>query len=360
MRSFHHSTGIRCAVPRLLGPCALVALPGLASCQDAAQVVIEEESVTAGASPRPSLPRTIVLMPNAEVSDRTGGCEFDGVNACDAKYSYVTPQLLPVALAGDGTRIDDIIVQHMVDNQVQSGWSPPLGPCKGAGQWWTERHVWLTLGHLVSAYELTGSQAVKQKIVELLGWLFDHQQTPPDGDPVTGAWTHSWQAHEGSEYDAATDVRGASPWMSANIVGGLWRAWLVTGVQRIPAMLRDFGRYLDRYGFAPDELAGSWRSRCNAGGVVGWYFSSGTAPVKKVVDIQDSEGCGSDAHNPELMMAIAAARHFETDPEWHRKLSLRADQLSIYLNPDCAAVSHAARAFNWQNRNPEFIWLLAQ
>src|SRR3546814_16614977 len=61
MTSFHHSIGIHCAVPRLLGLCALVALPGLASCQDAAQVVIEEASVTAGASHRPSLPRTITL-----------------------------------------------------------------------------------------------------------------------------------------------------------------------------------------------------------------------------------------------------------------------------------------------------------
>src|SRR3546814_2729582 len=80
---------------------------------------------------------------------------------------------------------------------------------------------------------LTGSPATKQHIDELLGWLFDHQQAPPEGDPVTGAWTHSWQAHEGDSYDPATDVRGASPWMSVNIVGGLWRAWLVTHDERI-------------------------------------------------------------------------------------------------------------------------------
>ena len=292
--------------------------------------------------------------------DCTGGWEFDGVNACDAKYSYMTPQLLLVALAGDDTRIDDATVPHMVDNQVKGGWSSPLGPYKGGGQWWTERHAGLALEHLVSAYELTGSPAIKQHVVELLGWLFDHQQKPPGGDPVTGAWTHSWQAHEGSNYDPATDVRGASPWMSANIVGGLWRAWLVTRDERIPVMLRDFGRYLDQHGFAPDELAGKWRSQCNPGGIVGWYFSSATAPMEKIVDIQDNEGYGSDAHNPELMMAIAAARYFETDPEWRRRLSLRADQLAGYLNTDCAAVSHTARAFNWQNRNPEFTWLLVQ
>src|SRR3546814_3783367 len=93
--------------------------------------------------------------------DCTGGWKFDGVNACDAKYSYVTPQLLLVALAGDDTRLDDATVRHMVDNQVKGGWSSPLGPYKGAGQWWTERHNGLALEHLVSAYELTGSPATK-------------------------------------------------------------------------------------------------------------------------------------------------------------------------------------------------------
>ena len=290
----------------------------------------------------------------------TGGWEFDGVSPCDTKYAYMMPQLLLVALAGDDTRLHAATARHMVTNQVKGGWSAPLGPYNGAGQWWTERHTGLALEHLVSAWELTGSAAVRQHIDDLLGWLYAHQQTPPGGDPVTGAWTHSWQAHEGSSYDPASDVRGGSPWMSANIVGGLWRAWLVTGDERIPVMLRDFGRYLDRHGFAPDELAGKWRSTCNAGGAVGWYFSSGVAPLEQVVAIQDSEGYGSDAHNPELLMAIAAARHFETDPEWRERLERRADQVERYLNPDCAAVSHTARAFNWQNRNPEFTWLLAQ
>src|SRR3546814_2954127 len=57
VKSFHHNLGTHRAVPRLLGLCALVALPGIASCQNAAQVVLEEASVTAGASPRPSLDR---------------------------------------------------------------------------------------------------------------------------------------------------------------------------------------------------------------------------------------------------------------------------------------------------------------
>lgn len=292
--------------------------------------------------------------------DCTGGWAFDGVNACDAKYSYVTPHLLLVALAGDETRLDPDTVRQMVANQVKGGWSTPLGPYRGGGQAWTERQVGLALEHLVSAYELTGWPEVKRHIQDVVGWLHAHQQTPPEDDPVTGAWTHSWQAHEGAEYDAATDVRGASPWMSANLAGGLWRAWQVTGDDRIPVMLRDLGRYLEQHGFVPDRLAGNWRSTCNDGGAIGWYFSSATAPPERIAAIQESEGWGSDAHNPELLMVVAAARHFETDPAWRDKLSRRADALAAYLNPQCAAVSHTPRAYNWQHRNPELTWLLAQ
>lgn len=292
--------------------------------------------------------------------DCTGGWEFDGVNACDPKYSYVTPHLLLVALAGDDTRLDTATVAQMADNQFKGGWSTPMGPYAGGAQAWTERQVGLALEHLVSSYELTGSPQTRRQIEDMIGWLHDHQQAPPGGDAVTGAWTHSWQAHEGGDYDPATDVRGASPWMSANLVGGLWRAWLVTGDERIPVMLRDFGRYLEQHGFVPDDIAGNWRSTCNAGGTIGWYFSSGLAPREQVVRIQDSEGWGSDAHNPELLMVVAAARHFETDPAWREKFSRRADRLAQYLNRECAAVSHTPRAFNWQNRNPELTWLLAQ
>ncbi len=291
--------------------------------------------------------------------DCTGGWVYDGVNACDSKYAYMTPQLLLVALAGDDTRLEPTTIQHMVDNQVAGGWSGVLGPYTGGSQAWTERKVGLALTHLVSAYELTGSAATRQHIVNVIGWLHAHQQTPP-GDPFTGAWSHSWQTHEGNTYNPATDVRGGSPWMSANIVGGLWRAWRVTSDPRIPVMLRDFGRYMEQHGFAPDDLAGNWRSSCNAGGVIGWYFSSGISPMDRVIAIQNSSGGGADSHNPELLMVMAAARHFETDPTWRSAFSARAQRLSNYLNLNCGAVSHTARAFNWQHRNPEAIWLLAQ
>src|SRR3546814_13984998 len=70
VKPFHHNLGTHRAVPRLLVLCALVALPGIASCQNAAHVVPEEASVTAGASTRLSLPRPPTPPPNARAGDR--------------------------------------------------------------------------------------------------------------------------------------------------------------------------------------------------------------------------------------------------------------------------------------------------
>jgi hypothetical protein len=293
--------------------------------------------------------------------DCTGGWAFDGVNACDPKYSYLTPQLLLIALAGDDTRLSDETIGHMVENQMLGGWNFPLGPYQGGAQSWTERQIGLALEHVVSGYELTGDAGMRQDILAIVGWLHDHQQTPP-GDPYTGGWTHSWQMHEGLDYDPTTDVRGTSPWMSANIAGGLWRAWQVTGDTRIGVLLSHLGRYLENHGFATAaQLAeNDWRSSCNADGTISFYFSSALAPESAVLDIQNDQGWGADSHNPELLMVMAAARYFETDPAWRTAFSQRATLLARYLNTTCAASANTARAFNWQHRNPEAVWLLAQ
>lgn len=288
-----------------------------------------------------------------------GGWEHDGVNPCDTKYGYVTPHLLLIALAGDDTRVTPATVELMVQHQIQNA----LRPYNGGSQWWTERQTGLALTHLVSSYEITADPVTRESLEGAIDWLYDHQQTPP-GDVFTGAWTHSWQIHEGLPYNSATDVRGGSPWMSANIIGGLWRAWRVTNDPRIPVMIRDFGRYIEMHGFVSEAgfaVGGNdWRSDCNADGTIAWYFSSGIAPLAAVAAIQNDQGWGSDAHNPELLMAVAAARYFETDPTWRQTFAERAASVSLWFNLSCAAASHTPRAFNWQHRNPEAIWLLSQ
>lgn len=289
-----------------------------------------------------------------------GGWEYGSASACDTKYGYVMPHFLLLALAGDDTRVSPATVQLMLDRQVDHA----LRPYTGGNQWFTERQAGLALEHIVTSYEITGNSSTRADLETALTWLYNHQQTPPNGEMFTGAWTHSWQIHEGYNYNPGTDVRGGSPWMSANIAGGLWRAWLVTGDERIALMLRDLGRYTEVHGFVSEQgfaLGDSdWRSSCNANGTIGWYFSSGISPLQRVVDIQDAQGAGSDAHNPELLMVVAAARYFENDPTWRQRHDQRAELVSRWFNTSCAAASHTPRAFNWQHRNPESIWLLTQ
>lgn len=299
--------------------------------------------------------------------DCTGGWQFDGVNACDAKYAYLHPQLLLVGLAGDDTRLATTTIRHMVDNQIRGGWNLPLQPYNGAGQAWTERGIGLALEHIVSGYEITGDPAMRQAVVDVVGYLHAHQQTPPAGDAYSGGWTHSWCAHEqgtGCSYNPSTDTRGSSPWQAANVVGGLWRAWLATRDPRIPTMLRGWGRYLEDYGWigAAGFAAGgtTWRSSCNSNGAIAWYFSSPIDPLSEVVAIQHSDGWYSDSHNPELLMAVAVARYFETDSLQRAAYDQRAVSVQRYFNANCAAISGTVRAFNWQHRNPEALWLLAQ
>ena len=98
------------------------------------------------------------------------------------------------------------------------------------------------------------AQTVLDDIAQRVGWLHDHETQNPDGQPADGAWRHSWQKHENETYDAATDVRGASPWMSENIIDGLWHAWLATSDPRIPPMLTAFGRYLEKFGWIDPKL----------------------------------------------------------------------------------------------------------
>jgi hypothetical protein len=298
--------------------------------------------------------------------DCTGGWKFDGVNECDSKYSYVTPQLLLLGLAGDDTRLTPATVRTMVQNQVRGGWNLPLQRYVTRDQVWTERQIGLALEHIVSGYEITGDAAMRQNILDVVGWLHEHQQSSPAGDAYTGGWTHSWTKHEcpGCAYDAATDTRGASPWMSANIIGGLWRAWRATEDARIPAMIRSFGDYMERHGWigADGFAAGgaTWRASCNVDGAIAWYFSSGVEPLAKIATIQNSEGWYSDSHNPELYFVVAAAHFFETDAGKRAALRTRAEQVARYFNVGCGSLSGTPRAFNWQHRNPEAVWLLAQ
>jgi len=296
-----------------------------------------------------------------------GGWQFGKVNPCDAKYIYVEPTLLALALSGDDSQHDATLVGWMIG--VWDSRNGLAGAYEQPDQLFTERHIGLGLIQVVSAYELTGDAYYRSDIEQRIERLFEHQQGDPkthlliDGKERDGSWRHSWQRHEGDTYEAATDVRGASPWMSENIVDGLWHAWLVTADPRIPTMLTSFGRYLERYGWIdtsvwvkPDR---DWRHPCSGtDGQIAWYWSSASATPEQLAKIQDSEGWYSDFHTVELGLAVALARYFETDPEQRAALDRRLQRIAHSYAPACAKIASTARRFNWNNRGAGVVqWL---
>ncbi|MEZ5461180.1 hypothetical protein [Dokdonella sp.] len=293
-----------------------------------------------------------------------GGWEFGRAKPCDAKYVYVEPSLLALGLTGDDSLYTPELIDRMMALWDTGGWSGIGGPYRSPDQNFTERHIGLGLIETVAAFELTGKPEYRKRIAERIGWLHEHQENNPDLLGKDGSWRHSWQRHEGASYDVATDVRGASPWMSENIIDGLWHAWLVTADPRIPGMMVSFGRYLEEHGWITKEtfkLAGhSWRDDCSGeDGQIAWYWSSSQASMATLIRMQDEGGEYSDSHTVQLALPVAAARYFETDPAWKSKFDKRLELIAHSYAVECARTSSTARRFNWNNRGAGTVqWML--
>jgi len=292
-----------------------------------------------------------------------GGWLPDG-KPCDVKYVYIEPILLAVALSGDDSMHDAALVGKMADLWHSGGWNGPPGPYRHPTDYFTERLAGLGLIETVAAYELTGDARYRDRVLARVGWLDEQQRHNPDGLGDDGSWRNSWNVHE-NDPDGADDVRGASPWMSENIVDGLWHAWLVTQDPRIPPMITAFGRYLERYGWIDPALLvhpHDWRNECSGpGGQIAWYWSSSKATPAALMKIQESEGWYSDGHNVELGLPVAAAYYFETDPAQAALLKKRFAALSSSYAPSCAAISDTLRRFNWNNRGAGVAqWMMRQ
>ncbi|QWT21720.1 hypothetical protein KPL74_06855 [Bacillus sp. NP157] len=283
---------------------------------------------------------------------------------CDVKYVYIEPILLAMGLAGDDSMHDADTVSKMADLWASGGWNTTPGAYRAPNDYFTERLAGLGLIETVAAYELTGAKRDRERVEQRVGWLYDHQRKNPDGLGDDGSWRNSWNVHENDPH-GTDDVRGASPWMSENIIDGLWHAWLVTGDARIPPMIVDFGRYLERYGWiASKELVSphNWRNDCSGpDGQIAWYWSSSHAPAAAIAKIQESEGWYSDGHTVELGLPVAAARYFETDPARAAALQKRFEAIAHSYSPSCAAISDTLRRFNWNNRGAGVAqWMMAQ
>ena len=284
---------------------------------------------------------------------------------CDVKYVYVEPILLSLALTGDDSEHNLDTVDKMMTLWENGGWGNRPGPYTSPSQHFTERMTGLGLLETVSAYELTGDRRYLDRVNDRIGWLYDHQRNNPDGLGNDGSWRNSWNLHEDDSWNPSTDVRGTSPWMSENIIDGLWHAWLVTGDPRIPTMITGFGRYLEQYGWIKPDLLHfehDWRNPCSGpDGQIAWYWSSSHADTKTLSHIEESDGWYSDAHTVEIALPVAAAYYFEQDPKQSAALKHRLDALTSSYNIECAKTADTLRRFNWNNRGAGVVaWLIRQ
>ncbi len=298
------------------------------------------------------------------VSPSCGGGWLPDGKPCDVKYVYIEPILLAVALTGDDSMHDAATVGKMADLWQSGGWNGPPGPYRHPKDYFTERLAGLGLLETVVAFELTGDPRYRERIDARVGWLYEHQRANPDGLGNDGSWRNSWNVHE-NDPNGSGDVRGSSPWMSENIIDGLWHAWLVTADPRIPTMMTGFGRYLETYGWIDSKLLvppHDWRNGCSGPhGSIAWYWSSAHASTESLTAIQESEGWYSDGHDVELGLPIAAAWYFEKDPTQAAALKRRFTALAASYSTECAAISDTARRFNWNNRGAGVAqWMMAQ
>ncbi|MGA7436576.1 MAG: hypothetical protein WBW32_00445, partial [Luteibacter sp.] len=298
------------------------------------------------------------------VSPSCAGGWMPDEKPCDVKYVYIEPILLAVGLTGDDSMHDAALVTKMADLWASGGWNGPPGPYLGPKDYFTERLAGLGLIETVAAFELSGDKRDRQRIDDRIGWLDAQQRHNPDGLGDDGSWRNSWNVHENDPH-GADDVRGASPWMSENIIDGLWHAWLATDDARIPPMIVDFGRYLERYGWIDQKLLVSphnWRNDCSGpNGQIAWYWSSSHAPAAAITKIQESEGWYSDGHTVELGLAVAAAHYFTTDAGQAVALKKRFEAIGDSYSPACAAISDTLRRFNWNNRGAGVAqWMMEQ
>jgi hypothetical protein len=298
------------------------------------------------------------------VSPSCGGGWLPDEKPCDVKYVYIEPILLAVALTGDDSMHDAATVGKMADLWNSGGWNEAPGPYSHPDTYFTERLAGLGLIETVAAFELTGKPAYRERVEARVGWLRDHQTHNPDGLGDDGSWRNSWNVHENDPH-AGNDVRGASPWMSENIIDGLWHAWLVTSDARIPPMIEAFGQYLERYGWIDAGILVNphdWRSACSgAGGQIAWYWSSSKAKTDALIKIQETDGWYSDGHTVELGLPVAAAYYFEKDPARAAALKKRFAALGSSYSAECAAASDTLRRFNWNNRGAGVAqWMMKQ
>jgi len=132
----------------------------------------------------------------------------------DFKYSYGESLLANLILTGDD-RVPNII------EKMIPVWDSFRTQYTLKSNFWTERHVAYQLLGYLSAYEIFGTDELKDKAVNVFSILRGMQISPAEGIPKTGALMHTSGSHgEGGRHFIA------SPWMSTILIGAIERYYI--------------------------------------------------------------------------------------------------------------------------------------
>jgi hypothetical protein len=316
------------------------------------------------------------------------GCwTYNGIACADGKMIYTQPAKLALALFGDNSQWTNQLINNMAF-QSDLGWNQygTRDLFSDEMEGFTERGAGIAGLAEVAAYEITGDATVLAHMRERIDSLRDMQQTPKAWDtangwlPMSGAFTHSWARHEGDTLPplGTTDDRRFSPWMSENIADFLWQAYQVqtdtAQTNKIKEILRRLGNAVELHAFMSSYVAGEGvlATYARKPGLTGSIISCG-APDNLAIELmysasayasaealrltQVNTGAYVDQHNVEVILPLALAFHFETDPATKKRLQARIEHMKRQWtsNPtrNCSTIfaSQVYRLFNWQHRS---------
>lgn len=447
----------------------------------------------------------------ASSNNCVGGFDFDSKATstnCDAKYIYLEPEKLHLALTGDDSWTpdaniyaasrDDMFVQMasiLFDGTNRASFSNGAitatgfsTPYTDLDDLYTERKTGIGFTTTLAACELTADPTTCDNVDTIFDNIYDMAQNTVDGVGVTGYLSHSWRAHEfvngqwvgnvasksgttftvenvfgdlaplggtaggeqplktgdtitltnqftGTDYTLASDAqdlgggvwqlettvaitepigdsvfaddydlisdRAFSPWMTAQIVGGIWQYYHFTddATQKTKAeeLLRGFGRAIVAYALdlGLNNAETIQRTTTTLESLVesafgveiknGGFFEVGCgltkAPYVRYVAaashavpgvefpteyahfIAGSGGDFADVHLPELIFIVSLGAFFETDQDKKKAMQqFLEDSMDWFDQYSCtsgnkdkgAALSPPARAFAWQNKDDPF------
>ena len=303
-----------------------------------------------------------------DFADCNPGWEHAGVRKCDTKFTYASACWYRFKV--DGVDVcNQGLLTRLSKYFMSYGWNASrlldAGIANPETFRVTERNMGYQLIGLVYVHKLARekgytalAESTDSDIRAVIKWLYEWQ-----AKAQYGGWMHSYNGHEGSDRDP--DYLIFSPWQSAILTGGLWRAWSagfttdICGASNelcIPAMLVKFAQAMEDYGWI--KKADDWMSSSNTTGQISWYLAFPNNPDAQT-NKQDNSGWYADQHNPELQCVAALGYYFSKDAAQKNAFKARYNVLEGYYVPALSSRGSPNRKFAWQHsHNPSCEWLM--